>query len=131
MNTDHLKKQAVKIFNAHKDVKEIIIAADGCAFTLENLHKAQAHATSLAVKDLVTFKRADVLPQPKAFNAGGGAAAPEPTSPAAPVEDEERVALVAKYETLFGEKPHHNIGLETLKSRIATKEQEIAQTQVN
>lgn len=38
-------------------------------------------------------------------------------------EDEERTALFAEYEQLFGQKPPHNIGIEKLRAKINEKKQ--------
>lgn len=117
-----LKPQVIATFNTHSSIDKLLMLSNGCAFTEENLHKAQAEASKLQVKDIITFNRSDVFAAPVAFKESEDTE----TSSAQAEEEVERADLVAKYEELFGEKPAHNIGLEKLKKRIADKEQEIA-----
>lgn len=54
-------------------------------------------------------------------NADSGEPIAESNKPAS--EDEERTALFAEYEQLFGQKPPHNIGIEKLRAKINEKKQ--------
>lgn len=54
-------------------------------------------------------------------NTDSGEPIAESNKPAS--EDEERTALFAEYEQLFGQKPPHNIGIEKLRAKINEKKQ--------
>lgn len=99
-----LKQKAVEIFTIHTEIEKIYMTSDGQGFTEE--HHATDHARILTDKKVSTFTREQAPEEPK-----------EPVN-------QERKALMQEYELLFGEKPVHNIGTDTLKAKIDTKKAE-------
>ena len=106
---EKLQLVANAIFTRHREVDKVFLASNGQGFTEEE--SAKAYAGKLKDKSVVAFER-------------------EAKSDAAPVSPDEtgedRAALMAIYEVLFGKKAKFNIGTKTLIERIAEKEAEIA-----
>ncbi len=91
---------AVKIFAIHPNLEDVHITTDGQAFRKKA--DAEAHAQTLKDSKVYTFDR-EVAPSQEAKTE----------------DDKEREALVEEYTKLFGKKPNHNIGTETLRKKIA------------
>ena len=117
MTREELSPKALEMLTAH-NLNEVFVTADGQGFT--DHQRAQNHASYLKNKRIEHFaksKEAVVKLQTE-----------DETDKEA--QDDDRTALVEKYELLFGKKPAHNIGIEKLKNQIADKEAELAAIEV-
>lgn len=136
-----MENKATEIFHIYEDLNEIYITADLQGFTEE--HKAEAHTAYLDNKSIQRYKRAE-MNVPKARSTaeldvdakdeaskededGGSEDNGEDkggdSEDNKKDEDEEREALLAEYEALFGQKAQHNIGTAKLLAKIAEKKQ--------
>lgn len=146
------KAKADEIFKVYSDIDEVFITSDLQGFTEKE--RAESHTDYLSDKRIYDFQRNSDFedetpsedgsedkgepsengdPEPhsnepnengKLPNADSGEPIAESNKPAS--EDEERTALFAEYEQLFGQKPPHNIGIEKLKAKINGKKQELS-----
>lgn len=136
------KQKADEIFKVYSDIDEVFITSDLQGFTEKE--RAENHTDYLSDKRIYDFQRNSDF-EDETPNEDGGEPSedgdPEPQSnepvitnevPNANSEqptannDEERTALFAEYEQLFGQKPPHNIGIEKLKAKINEKKQELS-----
>lgn len=100
----NLTNIAAEIFENYPNINTIYLTVDGQGFTDEE--KAKDHARYHKDKTVKPFTRkSEEVP--------------------ADNDPEEREALMIKYEELFGQKAHHNIGTEKLKEKIDAKEAEL------
>lgn len=133
------KQKADEIFKVYSDIDEVFITSDLQGFTEKE--RAENHTDYLSDKRIYDFQRNSDF-EDETPNEDGGEPSedgdPEPQSnepvmtnevPNANSEqptannDEERTALFAEYEQLFGQKPPHNIGTEKLRAKINEKKQ--------
>lgn len=134
------KQKADEIFKVYSDIDEVFITSDLQGFTEKE--RAENHTDYLADKRIYGFQRnsdfEDETPsedsgepskdgapelqsnEPVVTNEVPNANSEQPTAN----NDEERTALFAEYEQLFGQKPPHNIGTEKLRAKINEKKQE-------
>nr|DAU49527.1 MAG TPA: hypothetical protein [Caudoviricetes sp.] len=131
---------ALAIFEAHKNLNEIYVTADGEGFTDQN--KADDHERYLKKKGVEFFKRGfeENYTEPEETDSLGASTDIEPGTTEAEQTTEtekktdslntgdgiesaaaEKNALISQYKELYGVAPAHNIGLGTLKAKIAEK----------
>lgn len=107
-----MEKTAKRIFEVYSEIDKIYITADGQGFTAKE--KADNHAAYLSDKEIKCFNRSEVeTEEPNVINpldANG--------------QEDDRAALLAEYEELYGQKANHNIGTEKLRAKIEAKKAE-------
>lgn len=111
MNREELSPKALEMMKAHS-LNEVYLTSDGQGFTEK--HRAEAQASLLKNKQIEHFVKSKEA-----------VAKIEVEETDEDTQEDERTALVAKYELLFNKKPAHNIGVEKLKTQIAEKEAEL------
>lgn len=108
-----MEKTAKRIFEVYSEIDKIYITADGQGFTAKE--KADNHAAYLSDKEIKCFNRNEVKVD---------AEPNEIIELKDKEQDDERAALLAEYEELYGQKANPNIGTEKLKARIEEKKAE-------
>lgn len=116
MNREELSPKALEMLKAH-NLDEVFVTSDGQGFTEK--HRAEAQASLLKDKKIERFVKSKEA-----------VAKIDTDETDEDTQEDERTALVAKYEILFAKKPAHNIGIEKLKIQIAEKEAEVANIEV-
>jgi len=111
MTREELSPKASEMLKAH-NLDEVFVCSDGQGFTEE--HRAIDHARYLKNKKVEHFAKSKAAVEKEIDE---------------DKQEDERIELVAKYEKLFGKKPNHNTGIEKLKTQIAEKEAELAQSE--
>lgn len=106
------KQKANEIFKVYSDIDEVFITSDLQGFTEKE--RAENHTDYLADKRIYGFQRNSDFEDGTPNEDGE-----QPTAE----NNEERTALFAEYEQLFGQKPPHNIGIEKLRTKINEKKQ--------
>lgn len=126
------KQKANEIFKVYSDIDEVFITSDLQGFTEKE--RAENHTDYLADKRIYGFQRNSDFEDGTPNEDGGepsedGDPKPHTNEPKenseqpAAENNEERTALFAEYEQLFGQKPPHNIGIEELRAKINEKKQ--------
>lgn len=126
------KQKANEIFKVYSDIDEVFITSDLQGFTEKE--RAENHTDYLADKRIYGFQRNSDFEDGTPNEDGGepsedGDPKPHTNEPKenseqpAAENNEERTALFAEYEQLFGQKPPHNIGIEKLRTKINEKKQ--------
>ncbi|MBS9774952.1 MAG: hypothetical protein KGV59_07360 [Tenacibaculum sp.] len=92
---------AVKLFAIHPQINKLYITTDGQGFS--DLANAESHSRTLKNDKVVEFDR-NVTPAKVETKTES---------------DKNREALITEYTELFGKKPNHNIGTDTLRQKIA------------